>query len=139
MRNLCTWVAISALLTAPAWADDQQITLENSVPSVIKTEPAAGTDGVDPKLTSIRVTFSKPMRDGSWSWVQLSDDSFPQMKGKPRYLDDGKTCVLDVELQPNHTYAVWINSEKYRNFKDKDGRSAPPYYLVFRTGKAAAK
>ena len=42
---------------------------------------------------------------------------------------------LPVALEPGKTYAIWINSEKFNNFKDTDGRSAVPYLLVFRTKK----
>ena len=90
---------------------------------------------MDPKLTEIKVTFSKDMRDGSWSWSTLSQESFPKLDGKPKYLADKRTCVLPVKLEPGKTYAVWVNSEKFDNFKDAGGRSAVPYLLVFKTKK----
>ena len=34
---------------------------------------------------------------------------------------------------PGKTYAIWLNSQKFRNFKDTAGRPAVPYLLVFRT------
>ena len=118
-------------------ADDQPlITLDFAPPVVVKTVPEAGADNVDPSLETIAVTFSKNMQDGSWSWVQMSKDSFPTMRGKPRYLKDGRTNVLDVTLKPNQTYAIWFNSDKFLNFKDEQGRAAVPYLLVFRTGDA---
>ena len=46
-----------------------------------------------------------------------------------------RTCVLPVKLEPGKTYAIWLNSQKFGNFKDTDGRSAVPYLLVFRTGR----
>jgi len=79
------------------------------------------------------VTFSKDMMDGSWSCSQVSDESFPQIIGKPRYLDDKKTCVVNVKLVPKKTYVIWLNSQQFRNFKDADGKSAVPYLLVFET------
>ncbi|MFQ5731203.1 MAG: Ig-like domain-containing protein [Planctomycetaceae bacterium] len=114
-------------------ADD--VTLKSVPPVVVKTLPAAGTAEVDPKLTEIKVTFSKTMQDGSWSWAALSKSSFPNVDGKPKYLADKRTCVLPVKLKPRKTYAIWLNSAKFRNFKDTDGRSAVPYLLVFQTGK----
>jgi len=30
---------------------------------------------------------------------------------------------------------IWLNSEKFDNFKDADGRPAVPYLLVFKTAK----
>jgi RNA polymerase sigma-70 factor (ECF subfamily) len=124
---------VGGLVVATARADD--VTLESVPPVVVKTVPEAGAADVDPKLTEIRVTFSKDMQDGSWSWAQLSEDSFPKVDGKPKYLADKRTCVLPVKLEPGKTYAVWVNSEKFGNFKDSDGRSAVPYLLVFKTKK----
>jgi hypothetical protein len=116
-----------------AWADEP--TLENALPVVVKTVPTAGAEDVDPKLTEIKVTFSKDMMDGSWSWVQLSDASFPKVEGKIRYEKDKRTCVLPVNLEAGKTYAMWINSEKFENFKDTNGQAAVPYQLVFKTKK----
>ncbi|HLN28163.1 MAG TPA: Ig-like domain-containing protein [Gemmataceae bacterium] len=124
---------IIGLDSTVARADD--VTLESVPPAVVKTVPEAGADGVNPKLTEIKVTFSKDMQDGGWSWATLSKESFPNMDGKPRFLSDKRTCVLPVKLEPGKTYAMWVNSEKFDNFKDTEGRSAVPYLLVFRTKK----
>ena len=87
---------------------------------------------IDP-CNEIRVTFSRPMRDGSWSLVKLSDTSFPKTSGNPRFLDNQRTCVLPVSLQPGKTYAMWLNRPPYENFQDQDGHKAVPYLLVFET------
>jgi RNA polymerase sigma-70 factor (ECF subfamily) len=116
-----------------AIADD--VNLASVPPVVVKTVPEAGVDTVDPKLAEIKVTFSKEMADGSWSWSTASKESFPKLNGKPKYLADKRTCVLPVALEPDTTYAIWLNSEKFGNFKDTDGRSAVPYLLVFKTKK----
>lgn len=123
---------VGAFLGAGARADE--ITLESVPPVVVKTVPETGTGGVDPTLTEIRVTFSKDMQDGSWSWVIFSKESFPKLAGKPKYLDK-RTCMLPVNLEPGKTYAIWLNSQKLGDFKDTDGRSAVPYLLTFRTRK----
>ena len=102
---------------------------------VVKTVPEAGVNDVDPKLAEIKVTFSKDMQDGSWSWSTLSEESFPQLSGKPKYLADKRTSVLPVKLEPDKTYAIWLNSAKFGNFKDISGQSAVPYLLVFKTKK----
>lgn len=119
------------LIGSTARADD--VTLESVPPVVLKTVPEAGAADVDPQLTEIKVTFTKEMQDGSWSWATLSKESFPQMNGKPKYLADKRTCVLPVKLEPGKTYALWLNSAKFGNFKDAEGRSAVPYLLVFKT------
>lgn len=131
---------------APAEGPDRELTpdtaagpgaagigVRNVPPVVVKTQPQSGSDGVDPALKRIEVTFSKRMADRSWSWVQLGEKSFPETIGEPRYLDGRRTCVMDVDLKPNRTYAIWLNTDKYRNFRDTAGQSAIPYLLVFRT------
>ncbi len=126
-------VALFAGLVLNAARADE-VTLDSVPPVVIKTVPEAGTDDVDPMTTEIKVTFSKDMQDGSWSWSTLSKESFPEINGKPKYADK-RTCVLPVKLEPGKTYSIWVNSEKYTNFKDPDGHAAVPYLLVFRTKK----
>lgn len=54
------------------------VTLEAVPPVVVKTVPEAGAKDVDPKLTEIKVTFSKDMTDKSWSWSTLTKESFPK-------------------------------------------------------------
>lgn len=117
----------------PAAEPADEVTLASVPPVVVKTIPEAGTSDVDPKLTEIKITFSKDMEDGSWSWSRLSKESFPEPDGKPKYLPDKRTCVLPVKLEPGKTYAIWMNSAKFGNFKDSDGRSAVPYLLAFKT------
>lgn len=135
MRHMA--VAVVGLvigLHAPATLAED-ISLESVPPVVVKTVPEAGAGEVDAKLAEVKVTFSKDMQDGSWSWAKLSDVTFPKLDGKPKYLADKRTCVLPVKLEPGKTYAIWVNSEKFANFKDADGRSAVPYLLVFKTRK----
>ena len=111
----------------------EDITLESARPVVIKSVPEAGADNVDPAMTQISVTFSKPMQAGGWSWCVLSKESYPGTSEAPKYLEDKRTCVLPVKLQPGKTYAVWVNSEKLYEFKDTKGQPAVPYLLVFKT------
>jgi len=102
---------------------------------VVKTVPEAGATDVDPATTEIKVTFSKDMQDKSWSWSTASKSSFPTTDGDPRYEADKRTAVLPVKLEAGKTYAIWVNSEKFKNFKDTDKRPAIPYLLVFRTSE----
>ncbi len=124
---------MGGLIGTAARADD--VTLESVPPVVVKTVPEAGAGDVDPKLTEIRVTFSKDMKDASWSWVIHSKENFPKLDGKPKYLADKRTCVLPVKLEAGKTYAIWVNSSKYVSFKDNEGHPAVPYLLVFKTKK----
>jgi len=36
-------------------------------------------------------------------------------------------------LEPGRTYAFWLNSENFKNFKDAEGRPSVPYLLIFET------
>jgi RNA polymerase sigma-70 factor (ECF subfamily) len=125
--------SIAGVTLLATLAPAQEITLESAPPVVVKTVPEAGAADVDPATTAIRVTFSKEMQDGSWSWSTASKESFPETSGKPKYADDKRTAVLPVKLRPGKTYAVWVNSQRFRDFKDANGQAAVPYLLVFKT------
>ncbi len=125
--------ALAILPTGPATADD--LSLQSAPPVVVKTVPVAGTPDVDPGLTELRVTFSKPMADGSWSWSTWGEENFPETTGQAHYLADGRTCVLPVKLKPGKFYASWLNSDKFHGFADRNGHSAVPYLFTFETAK----
>ncbi len=131
----CT-AALLAALAQSALASD--LSLESAPPVVVRTVPEAGAIGVDPALKEIRATFSKPMQDGSWSWSTWGEENFPEMTGQPRYEADRRTSVLPVKLQPGRLYATWLNSYKFNDFKDTNGRPAVPYLLTFRTADSGA-
>ena len=107
--------------------------LQTAPPVVVATRPQAGAIDVAPGASEIRVTFSKPMQDGSWSWVKAADATFPKMTGQPHFTADGRTCVLPVLLEPAKTYVIWLNHAAYQNFQDQAGHKALDYLLVFTT------
>lgn len=117
----------AAAAPVPAW--------EAQRPRVVKTVPANGAMDVDPATDEIRVTFDKPMTDENWSWVQSSAETFPESAGDVHYLDDMRTCVMPVKLEPGRRYVVWFNSAEFQSFKDGEGRPAVPDLLVFQTGE----
>ncbi|HWQ90613.1 MAG TPA: hypothetical protein VN673_02995, partial [Clostridia bacterium] len=104
-------------------------------PVVIKTFPESGISGVDPALSELRVTFSKPMQAGFWSWCPEHESTAPAICGDPKYLADERTCVLPVRLAGGKTYAVWLNTESNHLFRDQNGNVAVPYLLIFETRK----
>ena len=127
-------VGIAAVIYA---ADEPAPSVRTLPPVVVKTVPMSGDTAVDAsKVTEIRVTFSKAMTDKSWSWSEISPDSKLPITGEIKYDADGKTCIAPVKLQAGKTYVSWLNSERFGNFKDKDGKSAVPYLLVFETKPA---
>lgn len=135
MKQLCALVVVTALalgaVQTPA-ADDTGV--NSKPPVVVQTVPQSGDTSVDPALGEIRVTFSKDMMTKDmWSWVMESKETFPTITGKVRYLDDKRTCVAPVKLEPGKTYVIWINSRQYNSFRDVANRPAIPYLLVFQT------
>jgi hypothetical protein len=145
LRRCLLLLAASFVLPALARGQEREFTVANLPPVVVNTVPQAGDIRVDPNITEIRVTYSKRMEDGSWSWGQISNETMPPTTGQPRFLPNGKTCVLPVKLEPDHTYVLQLNSltGKFANFKDRQKRPAVAYLLVFQTRKtgsdAAAK
>jgi RNA polymerase sigma-70 factor (ECF subfamily) len=116
-------------------AQPSRVSVRTTPPVVVKTVPQAGDTQVDPNLKEIQVTFSKPMADKSWSWSSVAEDTNPETTGEPRYLEDHRTCVLPVKLEPGHTYGFWINSQKFQGFRGADKQAAIPYLLIFETKK----
>ena len=103
-------------------------------PVVVRTFPTSGDQGVDPASREVRVTFSKEMMTHEmWSFVYAAPAAFPKVAGQIRYLDDKRTCVLPVSLEPGKTYGLWINSQEHTSFRDTYQRPAIPYLLVFKT------
>ena len=78
IKTRLAMAALAALLS-PALATE--ISLETAPPVVVKTVPVAGATDVDPALTEIRVTYSKKMRDGSWSWSTWGPENYPETGG----------------------------------------------------------
>ena len=103
-------------------------------PKVIDTNPKNHAGNVDPSLTRITVTFSKPMLDKSWSWSYEDKGTFPQMNGEPYYTDNATICTLPVILEPNKQYVIWINTKRHTNFRDRVGNPVEPFKLTFKTG-----
>lgn len=103
-------------------------------PRVVKTTPADKATDVNPVATTeIRIAFDQPMdRDAGYSVVG-GGPTFPQLVGRPRWVDD-RTLVMRVALKPNQDYWLSINSDRFTNFRNRAGEPAVPYPLSFRTG-----
>lgn len=114
-----------------------EISAASIPPVVVKTVPESGSTDVPPGEYKIRVTFSKEMMDGSWSWCDVWDNSTPEGLGAPSYEADHKTCTMKVKLEPGKAYGYWLNTETYRHFQDPQHHAAVPYLLTFKTGPSA--
>jgi hypothetical protein len=115
------------LLCAAQFGRAAEVSLESAPPVVVGTVPVAGATDVDPGLAEIQVTYSKPMKAGSWAWAVWSEAAFPETTGQPKYLKDGRTCILPVNLQPQKWYAIWLNTDQLKDFQDTAGQPAVPY------------
>ncbi len=122
-----------ALILPPTQLSPDSLSLAEQPPVVVETFPVSGARDVPAGETEIRVRFSKAMEDGSWSWSTAWKKSAPESVDAPHYLADGRTCVIKARLEPGHTYAWWLNSGTFHNFKDHAGRPAVPYLLIFQT------
>lgn len=132
-------VAVSGALTL-LWAQEKRDEPDALPPYVVETVPKSRAIDVEAKLGQIRVTYDRPMMDKTWSWIMHPDlGEYPGSRalGEPWWEDGGKTCVLPVALKPNTVYAIGCNSFRHTGFRDRSGRIAVPFVLVFKT-KAAA-
>ena len=112
------------------------ISVADAPPVIVSTTPPAGAADVDAAATTeIKVTFSKEMETGGFSWVTYGKDTFPKTTGKPHYEKDNRTCVLPVKLEPGKTYVLMLNVPPFTSFIDKTHHKAVEYWLVFETKK----
>ncbi|HEX4342833.1 MAG TPA: Ig-like domain-containing protein [Verrucomicrobiae bacterium] len=107
--------------------------IDSMPPVVVNTVPESGDKNVSAGTIEIKVTFSKEMADGSWSWSSAWENSTPEVIGKPKYNATHTTCTLHVKLEPGKSYAYWLNNNNFHNFKDRQGHPSVPYLLVFQT------
>lgn len=127
-RRMFTVLCFLFMFSVFSYAKDKKMP-----PVVVNTTPVAGDNAVSPALKEIRIVFSKPMKDKSWSLNQVDKASFPRITGEMKYLKDKKTLVVPVQFEAGKQYIIWLNSQKFANFKDTDGNPAVPYLLSFKT------
>ena len=106
---------------------------DTEAPRIVNTVPANGSQEVDPSINAISVTFNEEMMDQNWSWAYTNKNEFPNMTGQPYYTENRTKNVLPVKLEPNKEYVIWLNSQKFQNFKDKSGNPLVPFKLIFKT------
>jgi hypothetical protein len=104
---------------------------QERAPTVVNIVPENGATDVDPSLKEIRITFSEPMMDRSWS-VTGGGENFPDIKSI-YYIENCTVLVMKVSLKPGWTYRFGINSPSYRNFKSRKGVSVEPQLVTFKT------
>jgi hypothetical protein len=103
-----------------------------AAPRVVATAPATGSV-IRPGSFVLSVTFDRPMREGSYSFIQVSAETYPSCDGRPTLSADRRTYSLRCSARPGGRYEIWFNREPFMNFKSKDGVAAVPYHLQFTT------
>jgi hypothetical protein len=138
MSRIATVAIVSAVIISAGSIRAEDVSVETMPPSVVKTSPASGDTKVPATTKEITVTFSKDMMTKQmWSWCMQSPATFPKISNPKgvKYLQDKRTCVLPVTLEPGKTYVIWINNQKSNAFRDTNGKSSAPYLIVFTTAK----
>jgi len=102
-------------------------------PQIVSLKPANGARDVSPALTELRVTFNVPMSKGfSWTGGGPNYPKVPDGK-RPYWTDDGKTCVLPVELKPGWEYQLGLNSKSFKGFQSAEEVPLAPAVYTFKT------
>jgi DNA-binding CsgD family transcriptional regulator len=117
-----------------AWAgSERSVGPISEAPRVVATFPAPGAV-VPPGPVTLRVTYDRPMRRQSYSFVQKSPGSYPDCgKHMPQQSADGRTFTLRCEVRAGRSYEIWFNRPPYMNFTSDGGVPASPFQLLFRT------
>lgn len=67
------------------------IGVDTAPPVVVSTVPQAGATDVDAATTTeLKVTFSKDMEPGNFSWIRFGKDTFPKTSGKAHFLEGNR-------------------------------------------------
>ncbi len=110
-----------------------------AAPKVISTFPTQGAT-VRPGRMNLSVTFDRPMRSRSYSFVQRSAETYPDCgTNQPVQSADRRTFTLTCEVEPSRRYEVWFNNPPYMNFADQNGTPAVPFGLSFQTKPSSSR
>lgn len=71
------------------------------------------------------------MHDQSYSFVQISAESYPHCESRPQFSADRRTYSLRCTAEAGRRYEVWFNREPYMAFRGEDGTPSRPYRLLF--------
>ena len=100
-------------------------------PTVVATDPALDAADVQGPILTIGIRFSEPMQP-AWSLIQLDEGAYPTEVGDP-WFEDPQTFRMKVEVKPDTTYALGLNSRRHQGFKSQGGVALQPTVFRFRT------
>lgn len=125
--------AVMIFLAVAAFVVRMQRPPADPHPHVVSTFPAEG-GLIAPGPFTLRVTFDRPMQDGSMSYTRSSPDTQVDCRFPAKLSEDRRTFTVQCSAAPGHRYEVWFNRAPYMNFRAATGGvSSIPYRLRFST------
>lgn len=135
-RSMSRWgvtIMASAILMATILVGLAEPSASGARPQVVSTSPKADQI-IAPGAFMLSVTFDRPMRRESYSFVRRRIETYPDCgANRPAQSADGRTFTMRCIAAPGRRYEIWFNDPPYLNFVGKSGASATPYRLRFRT------
>lgn len=102
-----------------------------ATPKVVSTSPANGST-ISPGPFDLTVTFDRPMLKGSYSFVQISPETFPDCRPGAQMSSDRRSYTMRCTAAAGRDYEVWFNRPPYVNFKSMNGVSAQSHRIRFK-------
>jgi hypothetical protein len=128
-------------LIAAAYADIAPRTqklyeqLDERRPRVVATSPKTSSNTVDPRATTLSITFDRAMRS-TYSIAPAPDSSrgrVPEVLSSS-WDSSGKVFTFAVRLEPHTTYTFSLNNRSPRGFASRSGALLKPIVITFKTG-----
>jgi hypothetical protein len=114
-----------------------QASLDAKRPKVVSMVPANGATNVNPAIVELKVTFDRPMKDGSWSMCG-GGPHVPESTAKPSFNADRTVWTVPVKLKWDWDYEFSLNCQSYNAFRSEAGTPLAPVPVRFRTGHGSA-
>ena len=102
-----------------------------TAPNVVSTSPADGST-ISSGPFDLTIRFDRPMLEGSYSFVQISPETFPDCRPGAQMSPDRRSYTMRCTVAAGRDYEVWFNRPPYVNFKSTNGVSAQPHRIRFK-------
>ncbi|WIW94591.1 LuxR C-terminal-related transcriptional regulator [Altererythrobacter rubellus] len=102
-----------------------------AAPNVVSTSPADGST-ISPGPFDLTVRFDRPLLEGSYSFVQISPETFPDCRPGDKMSPDRRSYTMRCTAAAGRDYEVWFNRPPYMNFRSTNGVSAQPHRIRFK-------
>ena len=101
-------------------------------PKVVSVFPVNGKKDIPPGMTTITVTFDRPMGPGH-AVVTIGPGKSPISTGNTGFNQARTIFTMPTELEPATDYSFGLNTAEYAGFKSEDGIPLYPVEVHFRT------